>query len=182
MAIRCPSSRYRKSRKLLKISGLICVLMRLHATVHCFASSGASLGQGRNALIFCKPRRLSLPTRRSAALQCPAADSDLCGSGVCGGGGRAVRDEILRIDVETALGSRNPHPCAKDAQGWGTRSVVGLRVYFLRAGFLGLAFAVLAKTRAKILSTFFSWRGRLKACSICWRGTRLVISLSASTS
>src|ERR1700674_4640403 len=36
-------------------------------------------------------------------------------------------------------------------------------------------------TRAKILSTFFSWRGRSKAYSICWRGTRLVISLSAST-
>ncbi len=37
-------------------------------------------------------------------------------------------------------------------------------------------------TRAKILSTFFSWRGRSKAYSICLRGTLSVISLSARTS
>ncbi len=34
-------------------------------------------------------------------------------------------------------------------------------------------------TRPKILSTFFSCRGKSKACSICERGTLLPISLSA---
>ena len=37
-------------------------------------------------------------------------------------------------------------------------------------------------TRAKILSIFLNWRFRSKARSICWRGTRLVMLLSFSTS
>ena len=60
--------------------------------------------------------------------------------------------------------------------------------YFFLAGFFfadvfGLSFLVglSGKTRAKILSTFFSWRGRSKACSMVLRGTRSVISLSART-
>src|ERR1700724_2728890 len=95
--------------------------------------------------------------------------------------------------------NQNRHTLAKAPEEWGTRRALfhfffaGL---FLAGLFLaGLFLAGLSrlvepcfagpfwpKTRAKILSTFFSWRERSKACSICWRGTRLVISLSASTS
>ena len=60
---------------------------------------------------------------------------------------------------------------------------VGALAYFFLGLFLGAGFGLapffLVKTRAKILSTFFSWRGRSKAYSICLRGTLLVISLSA---
>src|SRR5256885_13033712 len=44
-----------------------------------------------------------------------------------------------------------------------------------------LCFFLSPKTRAKILSTFLSWRRRSKAYSISLRGTRLVISWSAKT-
>ena len=58
-----------------------------------------------------------------------------------------------------------------------------------RLGFAGrggrrrefLPFPAFLNTRANILSTFFNCRRRSKACSICWAGTRVVISLSVST-
>src|SRR5262249_32480261 len=52
--------------------------------------------------------------------------------------------------------------------------------YYLFSFFFGaLLFACFfPNTRPKILSTFFSWRSRSKAYSICFRGTLEVISLS----
>ena len=52
-----------------------------------------------------------------------------------------------------------------------------LTLPWLFRGFLS-ADACVPNTRAKILSTFLSWRDSSKAYSICLRGTLLVISLS----
>src|SRR4029077_8977341 len=45
-----------------------------------------------------------------------------------------------------------------------------------------LPFPALLNTRSNILSTFVNCRCRSKARSICWAGTRVVISLSVSAS
>src|SRR5580700_5115820 len=66
--------------------------------------------------------------------------------------------------------TRNLPLLAKDARRMGHT----LSYFF----FLLLPAFFLPKTRAKILSTFFSWRLRLKACSICLRGTLAAISWS----
>jgi len=82
-----------------------------------------------------------------------------------------------RKERETWATRQNPHPVSpKDGE-----TKMGHPLHFLRERFFLRSSFFTPNTRAKILSTFFSWRCRSKAYSIWRRGTRLVISLSANT-
>ena len=76
---------------------------------------------------------------------------------------------------------RSKSPLSREEREKVGHPLIFFRAFIGRWAFCSRLFC-LPKTRAKILSTFFSWRCRLKACSIWRRGTLLVISLSARTS